>query len=591
MSSEIPLDRDADADADAVGVPSPTDLWLAGAHDEQPKSFLEQIPEDEDLSKTDLVEVIAHSAASISAAHYRMLQGISLLHEAHEEEYGCEVAEKTSGESSLAEIAESAARAVCGVDPREQFGPDGLDRTVADVGAVLSMSPAAAKEMIKLAEAARYRLPSTGAMLGFGRIDLQRFKIVAGATELCDPELLPEIDVKLSDMIGSRDQMSTQRFTNMVKRVVSKVDRSVSRRHRERAQSDRGVAIGPDRFRPGQARMTAQLPTADGALVGSQLDAMAEGVHKGDPRTKKQRRADALIALTQGRDRLACECEDCTAVPDGSDDAPDDSAVLDTEAPQNDPDADEAQAPEAEQLAEQEQAPEEAQTGCTCECADHRHEPAGPRGTIFVVANESTLAGEDDDDALIDGYGPIDADSVRQLAEAEFTRKVGISRESALKGIDGLKYRPGKRLQAFIRVGELCCTWPGCNEPVWKTDLDHSEPFDHQHPERGGPTEAWNIKPLCRFHHRMKTFGRWRDFQDTMMTAMFQSPTGHWFVGNAFRGVDMFPGLKGAHKLRYLKNKPPDHPARKAIDARHAKARAADQRALKRWDDAHPPPF
>ncbi|AFA72162.1 hypothetical protein GPOL_c11000 [Gordonia polyisoprenivorans VH2] len=108
MSSEIPLDRDAAADP--VGVPSPTDLWLAGAHDEQPKSFLEQIPEDEDLSKTDLVEVIAHSAATISVSHYRMLQGISLLHEAHEEEYGCEVAEKTSGESSLAEIAESGRR-------------------------------------------------------------------------------------------------------------------------------------------------------------------------------------------------------------------------------------------------------------------------------------------------------------------------------------------------------------------------------------------------------------------------------------------------------------------------------------------------
>ncbi|RPA65647.1 HNH endonuclease [Gordonia oryzae] len=586
MSPEALLDRDADA----VGVPSPTDVWLAGAHDEQPKSFLEQIPDDEDLSTADLVEVIAHSAATISAANYRMLQCISLLYEAHEEEYGCEVAEKTSGESSLAEIAESAAKAACGLDPREQFGPDGLDRTVADVGAVLSMSPGAAKGMIMLAEGARYRLPLTGAMLGIGRIDLQRLKIAAAATELCDPELLPEIDVTLSNMIGSRDQMSTQRFTNMVKRVVSTVDRSVSRHHRQRAQSDRGVSVGPDRFRPGQARMTAQLPTADGALVGSQLDAMAERVHKGDPRTKKQRRADALIALIQGGDRLTCECEDCTAVADDRDEATDDSAVVDTEASHTDPDHGSACASE-ELRAEQVQRLTEAQAECTCECADHRHESAGPRGTIFVVANESTLAGEDDHDALIDGYGPIDADSVRELAEAEFTRKVGVSPESALKGIGGLKYRPGKRLQAFIRVGELCCTWPGCNEPVWKTDLDHSDPFDHQHPERGGPTEAWNLKPLCRFHHRMKTFGRWRDFQDTMMTVMFQSPTGHWFVGNAFRGIDMFPGLKGAHTLRYLKNKPPDHPARTAIDARHAKVRAADQRALKRWDDAHPPPF
>ncbi|MEP9416117.1 HNH endonuclease signature motif containing protein [Gordonia sp. VNQ95] len=228
---------------------------------------------------------------------------------------------------------------------------------------------------------------------------------------------------------------------------------------------------------------------------------------------------------------------------------------------------------------------------CSCTCAEHRSPPPPPvpvpvpAATIFVVANQSTLDGEDDEPGYLDGFGVIDADSVRDLDNREFTRRVGVSRELAMQGLDGWKYRPGKRTQAYIRAGEPCCTWPGCNAPVSTTDLDHKIPFDHKHPERGGPTAVWNLGPLCRFHHRHKTFGRWRDFQDSLMRAFFQSPSGHWFEGNAFRGSDMFPGLA------VLAPKPPDHPARRAIDTRYAHARDEADDAADRAERNDPPPF
>ncbi|GAB07394.1 hypothetical protein GII30_01175 [Gordonia amarae] len=46
---------------------------------------------------------------------------------------------------------------------------------------------------------------------------------------------------------------------------------------------------------------------------------MAGSVHSGDPRTKQQRRAYALVALAKGRTVLPCLCAACVAMPVGAD--------------------------------------------------------------------------------------------------------------------------------------------------------------------------------------------------------------------------------------------------------------------------------
>ncbi|WLP90611.1 hypothetical protein [Gordonia sp. NB41Y] len=79
--------------------------------------------------------------------------------------------------------------------------------------------------------------------------------------------------------------------------------------------------------------------------------------------------------------------------------------------------------------------------------------------------------------------------------------------------------------------------------------------------------------------------GEPHDFTDTLGLAVFESPTGHFFVGNAFRGTNLFPGLIG------LADKPPDHPARRKTDTIHRQRRRRADRAQQRWDDENPPPF
>ncbi|MGV6990487.1 DUF222 domain-containing protein [Gordonia amicalis] len=102
-------------------------------------------------------------------------------------------------------------------------------------------------------------------------------------------------------------------------------------------------------------------------------------------------------------------------------------------------------------------------------------------------------------------------------------------------------------------------------------------------PDRGGKTSERNLKPLCRFHHRIKTFGRWRDHQDDYLAVLFEAPTGHTYLGNAFTGRDLFGAL--------TPRKPPDHPARQRLADERAARTTTHRRQLDEWDTANPPPF
>lgn len=556
---------------------------------------LARVTEDEALSKTDLVEVIAHCASTIAAAQFRLLKAVSLIHEEHEEDYGAELGELTSGAAGSSDaLHEFTLRGRAGEDPRAQYGPNGLERAIADVGAVLSVPPGRARELIVDAHALRYRLPYTSSLLACGRIDLQRFHIAVARTSLCGPDTIDEVDARLAAALSSRDHMSTTRFKALVDSIVAHIDTEAVKRRRARVDTDRNVEVRPDRFTPGQSRLTGTVPAASGALINQRLDALACSVHDADPRTRAQRRADALTAFADGQTTLECRCEACA----GRDDSNSDAAQLETTGADTTGTGPNSTAP--------------ANTGHRNTGAQPAPLPAGPRAIIHVVANQSTLDGDDDAPGYLDGYGIIDADAVRELAadaQLDYLNNelgdynagdnnvgadaIGVFHSHHNGDGDGelpadseaaaLRYVPSKKLLALVRSGELCCTFPGCANPVWTADIDHGEPFNHRNPRAGGLTIRRNLKPLCRFHHRLKTFGRWRDYRPDLKTALFVSPTGHSFVGNSFSGLDLFPGL--------LPDKPPDHPARRAIDSIHDTRRAEATRVTEKWNTENPPPF
>ncbi|WP_299569717.1 HNH endonuclease signature motif containing protein [uncultured Williamsia sp.] len=520
---------------------------------------------DEKHSAAELIEILAHCRSITASADYRMLQAASLIHDERCEDHLVEVAEHDSGQrSSVDEILAGQMDRVAGIDPRAEFGPDGLERATAEIGAVLNVPAAKAREIIVAGDTARYRLVFTGHALAVGRIDLAGFLLICTRTKLViDPDLMKILDTHIAQALFDRPPLSRARLIAMVDAIVAMVDPDALVRRKERTAADRDVTIRPDRFQPGASRVSASLPMVDAAAIDARLTAMAGSVHSGDPRSRAQRRADALIALAAGLDHLVCGCQSCTQPAEDVDvDATVHPAPADDSAPAGD------EAPVVDPVAPQPIAP-----------------PVGPARPVFhIVANLSTLLGLDDHPGYLDGRGIIDADTMRALladAQREFLRRDDPTRAATAAST----YVPSKKLATLIRCSEICCTFPGCSSPAWNVDLDHTDPFDHHDPGHGGQTTRANMKPLCRFHHRTKTFDKaWRDYQSPLGEAFFQSPTGHMFLGNAYTALDIFPALGPP-------GKPEKHPARTTLDQRRATARAAHQRAIEQQEDADPPPY
>ena len=541
---------------------------------------------DHELSASELVEVLNHCAGLAAASAHRMMVVASLIHDEREMDYAQRRAETHSGELDSIEAFEHlSARVAAGENPYEQFGPNGLEQAIAEVGATLTVTPAEAKDLIEAGDALRYRLSFTGHALACGRIDKRRFLIALKRTDLItDDEEMQTVDAHLAEAIFARAPMSTARFTAMVDSIVAKWAPDAVRRRKERVKSDRKVTITPDRFTPGQSRISGTLPNADAAEFDARLTAMATAVHAGDPRKLANRRVDAMRALARGEAAITCLCDDCVITATEPDTATDsDAATVGTVEPP----APTAAITEADTIVDPSA---DVVVDDPAEPAASASDSAAPRATFHIVVNLSTLIGLDDDPAFLDRHGIIDADTARELlAEARRTyihpAPTPAAPLASAPEADSstTRYTPSKKLQALVRAGELCCTFPGCNAPVWQIDLDHTEPFDHTDPRRGGPTDARNLKPLCRFHHRIKTFTSWQDHQDESRTAWFTTPTGHMFVGNAFSGRDLFNKL--------FPRRSPDHPARDRLDTQRDNDFRRHQRAEKRWNDANPPPF
>jgi hypothetical protein len=58
----------------------------------------------------------------------------------------------------------------------------------------------------------------------------------------------------------------------------------------------------------GLGEVSARLFATDAAALDARLDALADAVCEADPRTRDERRADALGALAAGAERLGCQC-------------------------------------------------------------------------------------------------------------------------------------------------------------------------------------------------------------------------------------------------------------------------------------------
>jgi hypothetical protein len=144
---------------------------------------------------------------------------------------------------------------------------------------------------------------------------------------------------------------------------------------------------------------------------------------------------------------------------------------------------------------------------------------------VQVTIPVLTLAGVHDDGADLAGAGPIDPDTARRLAANApgWDRVMTHPITGAILAID--RYRVTADLERALRVRDEHCRFPGCRQPPWRCDRDHTHDA-----ARGGRTCLQNLECLCRRHHILKHATEWGVRQLGGGTLEWTSPTGLTYI-------------------------------------------------------------
>ncbi|MUM02744.1 HNH endonuclease signature motif containing protein, partial [Mycolicibacterium sp. CBMA 334] len=354
---------------------------------------------------------------------------------------------------------------------------DPFEEVAAEVSAAMNVGRGRASWQIRHARALRDRLPKVAAVFANGAIDIRVVTAIINRTELVEEDSWAALDEALARHAPKWMRLSGPKLADRVDLWVAKLD-PAGVRVPPKIDDSRYVQIEPTE--PGMAGIWATLHATDAAALDKRLDALAATVCDGDPRTREQRRADACGPLARLEDQLACQC--------GS--------------PQ-------------------------------CPAAQNR--AAAAAAVIHVLAEQGTLDGASPAPGYLPGYGILPAQTVRDLANSAKRKPLPVPADAAESG-----YRPSVTLTEFIRWRDLTCSFPGCDAPAERADIDHTTPYPL------GPTHPSNTKLYCRAHHLLKTFFSgphgWSDRQLPDGTVVFTSPTGHIYTTEP-HGAAMFPAL------------------------------------------------
>jgi hypothetical protein len=464
----------------------------------------------------------------------------------------------------------------------EQAGNTGAARHADDeIAAALTLTRRAAGQVLGLAIALR-RLPLTSRALTTGDIDLPRAMVIADEVTGLGNEHAAAVE---QAVIGAAAGQTTGELRAATRRAVLSADPQAARKRKERALQDARVERWDEHG--GTAALAGRdLPPASVLAADKNLSALARQLKRaGAPGTLDQLRAQVYLALLTGSPVSSLiPANPGTASGMSPDGSRQDFAGLDGDAPAR------TTAPGFCPPA-----PPSAFGGLGV--------PAGPgpssapgisassgfpgapgvfaspgapgaffaSGTVNLTMPMASWLGLSDAPGNVTGFGPLDADDSRAIANALSARagtrwcltltdshgrpvahgcardgprgsprdgpsaqaagKAWIFRLTLLAGGDcdhageTVAYRPSPGLRHLVEIRHATCTYPGCRQPAARCDADHTVAY-----HRGGRTCLCNLAPLCRRHHKAKQAPGWHlsQYQPGVMT--WQLPGGRIYA-------------------------------------------------------------
>ncbi|MEV3901923.1 DUF222 domain-containing protein [Mycobacterium sp. NPDC050551] len=389
--------------------------------------------------------------------------------------------------------------AASGAAEREQWCLDNWAAVSAEVAAAMGVTLGAASHQLMVARALADRLPRVADVFAAGAVSYRLVNAIVFRTALIkQEEAMAKVDAELAAHISGWGSLSAAKLESAIDYWVDRYDPYALRRieiHARNRQADIHIPDGS-----GVGSLWARMYAHDAVAMDKRLDAMARAVCDADGRDLDQRRADALGALAAGADRLACGCgePDCAAAgvtPSNAvihvvadEDSLDESGVAQLDGAE--PERPTAGKPLREQ---------------TIAGAFWQPAPSGPA---------------DATPGVLIGGALLPAPVLATLVPRALVRRIVHPGDSPPEA----GYRPSAKLDEFVRCRDMTCRYPSCDVPAWDCDIDHTISYP------AGPTQASNLKCLCRNHHLLKTFwggaDGWRDRQLPDGTVVWTSPDG-----------------------------------------------------------------
>ncbi len=364
-----------------------------------------------------------------------------------------------------------------------------------ELRAALGESAVSVTSRIETARTLVHRLPVTLESIESGTgLTMRHVQLLADAIIDLPDEDATIVEKACVPFAAGRDLSA---FARKVRREVVALDRRTMEQQLAdflaKALKQRRVYTYPDHYCAAIAHFAAVLPAEGAQALMTALDVAAEQHDPDDDRTKDQRRADALVQLGLDALNRFDACPHCrnVAVPEPT--VADDSIVVPDDNP------------------------------ATTQLPRY----TGLRPTIQVSVALSTLLGQDNEPAELDGHGPIPAALARRLADdpTGTWRRLVTDPLGKLLDYGRTVYKPPAALRDFIIARDRTCRFPSCNRPACRCELDHILAWDD-----GGQTNEPNLQALCCRHHHMKHDTDWTVERRPDGTTIWTNPAGKTYT-------------------------------------------------------------
>ncbi len=381
-------------------------------------------------------------------------------------------------------------RSLPGMEQLGQLGGDGTPGVAefapAELGAELAMSPFAARQLIADALDLRHRLPLLWARVQAGEVKPWIGRKTAEATRDTSADVAAAVDRRVANWAHS---LSWGRLENMIAAAIIAADPAAATEAAEATERSQGVWVGRS-SEHGIKDIYIRTEAPNAIWFDASIDRVADSLAAlGDTDAKDIRRAKAVGVLAQPQQAL--NLFDITARLAAGGDAGADKP--------------------------------------TTSAVSGRGVDPRPPATLYVHVSEDSFTRDADGVARFEGVGPVAIDQAKKwLSHCQVTLKPVIDLANQAP-VDS--YEVPDRLREAVHLRSPVDIFPYATNTTRRKEADHSDPYVD--PGDGGPpgqTRLDNLAPLVKFHHRIKTHGRWQVRQVFNGVFVWRSPHGRLFL-------------------------------------------------------------